>query len=77
MRFGKITIVGVGLLGGSLGLAIKKRRLATEVAGYVRREATIAECEKAGATDYATIDLFAAVSGAERIPRPTFVPWPR
>lgn len=67
VRFRKITIVGVGLLGGSLGLAIKKRRLATEVAGYVRRDATIRDCEKAGAMDYATTDLLAAVSGADLV----------
>src|SRR5213594_2679817 len=33
----RIALVGVGLLGGSLGLAIKERGLATRVAGYVRR----------------------------------------
>ncbi|MFO1478145.1 MAG: prephenate dehydrogenase/arogenate dehydrogenase family protein [Verrucomicrobiota bacterium] len=67
MHFRKVTLVGVGLLGGSLGLALRRRRLASEVAGYVRRPASIAECEKAGATDYATTDLLAAVSGAELV----------
>jgi Prephenate dehydrogenase len=67
VRFPKITIVGVGLLGGSIGLAVKRRRLADEVAGYVRREAGIAECEKAGATDYATTDLLTAVSNADLV----------
>ena len=65
MQFQKITIVGVGLLGGSLGLAIKKRRLAKEIAGYVRRTASLEDCEKAGAVDYATTDLLAAVSHAD------------
>ena len=37
VQFRKITIVGVGLLGGSIGLAARQRRLAGEVAGYVRR----------------------------------------
>jgi len=67
VRFQKITLVGVGLLGGSLGLAIKQRRLAGEVAGYVRRAASIAECEKFAATDYTTTDLLAAVSGADLV----------
>ena len=49
VHFRKITIVGVGLLGGSLGLAVKQRKLARHVAGYVRRAASVAECEKAGA----------------------------
>jgi prephenate dehydrogenase len=65
VRFRKITILGVGLLGGSIGLAVRKRCLADEVAGYVRRERSVVECEKSGATDYATTDLLAAVSNAD------------
>jgi prephenate dehydrogenase len=67
VQFRKITIIGVGLLGGSLGLATRKRRLAKEIAGYARREKTIAEGEKIGAFDYATTDLLAAVSGADLV----------
>ena len=67
MRFQKITIVGVGLLGGSLGLAIKRRRLARQVCGYVRRAATIKECKRIGALDSATTDLLAAVAGADLV----------
>ena len=67
MQFQKITIVGVGLLGGSIGLAVRKHHLAKEVAGYARREKTIAEAEKIGALDYATTDLLAAVSGADLV----------
>ena len=67
VQFRKITITGVGLLGGSIGLAVKRRKLAREVAGYVRRTASLRDCEKAGAMDYATTDLFAAVSQADLI----------
>ena len=67
MRFRKITIVGVGLLGGSLGLAIKKHGLADEVAGYVRRAASIAECKKARAVDVCTRELHEAVAHADLI----------
>jgi prephenate dehydrogenase len=67
VQFRKITIVGVGLLGGSIGLAARKLGLAREIAGYVRREKTIAECEKAGAMDYAITDLLAAVSNADLV----------
>ncbi len=67
MQFQKITLIGVGLLGGSLGLAVKRRRLAGRVEGYVRRTATIAECRKRRAVDLATLDLLAAVSGADLI----------
>jgi len=65
--FRKITIVGVGLLGGSIGLAVKRRRLAREVAGFVRRPASLKDCEKAGAVDYATTDLLAAVSNSDLV----------
>ena len=67
MQFRKITIVGVGLLGGSIGLAARRRRLAGEVAGFVRRAASLKDCEKAGAVDFATTDLLAAVSNADLI----------
>lgn len=67
MQFRKITIVGVGLLGGSIGLAVRKFRVAEEIAGYARRQKTIAECEKFGATDYATTDLAAAVSNSDLV----------
>ena len=67
VQFRKITIIGVGLLGGSIGLAVKRRRLAREVAGFVRRRASLKDCEKAGAVDFATTDLLAAVSNADLV----------
>jgi prephenate dehydrogenase len=67
VQFRKITIVGVGLLGGSIGLAAKKRRVAAEIAGFVRSKKSIAACEKFGATDFATMDLLAAVSNSDLI----------
>ncbi|HTA94635.1 MAG TPA: prephenate dehydrogenase [Verrucomicrobiae bacterium] len=67
MQFRKITIIGVGLLGGSIGLAAKKRRVAKEIAGFVRSKKSVSDCEKFGATDFATTDLLAAVSNADLI----------
>src|SRR5688572_29237101 len=67
MRWQKVTLVGVGLLGGSLGLALRKRGLAAEVCGYVRRESSIAECVQVGAVHRATVDLAEAVDGADLI----------
>ncbi|MCX6893417.1 MAG: prephenate dehydrogenase/arogenate dehydrogenase family protein [Verrucomicrobia bacterium] len=61
MHWKKVTLVGVGLLGGSLGLALRKRRLASAVVGFVRREASVGECEQAGAVSFATTDLRRAV----------------
>ncbi|HEY1660777.1 MAG TPA: prephenate dehydrogenase/arogenate dehydrogenase family protein [Verrucomicrobiae bacterium] len=65
MQFRKITLIGVGLLGGSIGLAARTSRLGREVAGFARRRLTIAECEMVGATDFTTTDLLAAVSNAD------------
>jgi prephenate dehydrogenase len=67
VQFRKIAIIGVGLLGGSIGLAARKFRIAGEIAGFVRREKTIKECEKVGALDYATMDLSAVVSNADLV----------
>jgi prephenate dehydrogenase len=67
VQFRKITIIGVGLLGGSIGLATRQRRLAGEVAGYVRRKSSLKDCERAGAVDYSTTDLLAAVSNADLV----------
>lgn len=67
MRWGKVTLIGVGLLGGSLGQALKTRGLAGHVTGYVRREQTIRECLQAGAVDSATLDLEEGVQGADLV----------
>jgi prephenate dehydrogenase len=67
VHFRKISIIGVGLLGGSIGLAARRGRLAGEIAGYVRRRASLKDCERAGAVDYATTDLLAAVSNADLV----------
>jgi prephenate dehydrogenase len=67
VRWNKITIIGVGLLGGSLGMAVKRRRLACQIAGFVRRAVSLKECEKAGAVDFAATDLLAAVWDADLV----------
>jgi len=63
----KIALVGVGLLGGSVGMAVRQRRLAAQVVGYVRRQASIDECMKAGAVDSATMVLAQAVENADLV----------
>ncbi len=67
MHWQKISLIGVGLLGGSLGLAIRQRRLAGRVEGYVRRAARVAQCQRLGVVDAATLDLRAAVTEADLI----------
>jgi prephenate dehydrogenase len=48
-------------------LAVRQRRLARQVVGYVRRAGSVAECERQGAVDRATRNLREAVSGADLI----------
>lgn len=65
--FRKVALVGVGLLGGSLALAIRERQLASIVQGYVRRDASRAECAAVGLPDFASCDLSAVVREADLI----------
>jgi prephenate dehydrogenase len=67
VHFQKITLAGVGLLGGSLGLAVKRRGLSEKVDGFVRRSASIAECDKLGVVDHATCDPLRAAENADLV----------
>ncbi len=67
VRFQQITLIGVGLLGGSLGLAVKKRGLAGRVVGLVRRAESVEECRKLGVVDEATLDAETAIKNADLI----------
>jgi prephenate dehydrogenase len=67
VQWKKVTLAGVGLLGGSLGLALRQRRLAAHVTGLVRRKESIKECFEKGVVDHATIYVREAVSGSDLI----------
>jgi prephenate dehydrogenase len=67
VRWNKITLVGVGLLGGSLGMALRMRRLAGSVVGLVRRVASVRQCVNAGAVDVATCHVEHALEGSELV----------
>jgi prephenate dehydrogenase len=65
MKIKTLAIVGVGLIGGSIGLAIKQRRLAERVVGVGRHEASLQRAQAAGAIDESCLDLIEAVRRAE------------
>jgi prephenate dehydrogenase len=67
VRWRKAAILGVGLLGGSLGMALRRRGLAGEVAGFVRRVETACEAVSVGAVDHAGTSLEKAVRGADLV----------
>lgn len=49
--FKKAALIGTGLIGGAIGLAICERRLANEVVGFDRDPASLAKAAKRGAID--------------------------
>ena len=56
-KFERIAIVGTGLIGGSLGLAIKKRALAKTVVGISRTRQSVGRARSSGAVDIASRKL--------------------
>jgi prephenate dehydrogenase len=65
MDFGTVAIVGVGLIGGSLGLALRAAGLASRVVGVGRRQSSLDEALERGAVDQATLDLAGGVAEAD------------
>lgn len=65
--FKRVTIVGVGLIGGSLGLALRRRKLAREVVGVARRRATLTLAKRRRAITHGTLSLVAGVAGADLV----------
>lgn len=65
--FNRITIVGVGLIGGSIGMAVKKRRLAKLVVGVVRKPSTAKRALSKRAVDVAVLDIEEGVRGADLV----------
>jgi len=61
----RLSIIGVGLLGGSLGLAAKKLINGCHVIGYGHRAMTLGKAIEMSAIDQATQDLTEAVRDAD------------
>ena len=65
--FQQVTIIGVGLLGGSLGLVLKEQGLAKTVVGVGRREANLELAVQMGAIDRFTLEPHEAVCDSDFI----------
>lgn len=63
----RITIVGVGLIGGSLALALKRAGLAQEIVGTGSRPSTLARAKELGVIDIAQSNLGLAVAQADLV----------
>ena len=66
-RWNIVAIVGVGLIGGSIGLALRRRGLAERVIGIGRRQTSLRTARRAGAVTNTTIDLGKGVADAELV----------
>jgi prephenate dehydrogenase len=66
-QYNRVTIVGVGLIGGSIGLALRARKLTGVVIGYGSRPQTLQTALKQGAIGEIAADLKAAVEGADLV----------
>jgi len=63
--FNRVCIFGVGLIGGSIGMAIKKNGLADEVIGIGRDIGRLKKAVLAGAVDRVTTDYIVEVKDAD------------
>lgn len=62
-----VSIVGVGLIGGSIGLALRRRELARRIIGIGRRAESLKIAHKTGAVTETTTDLAQGVAEAELV----------
>jgi prephenate dehydrogenase len=63
--FNKITIVGMGLIGGSVGMACRQKGLAEKVVGVVRRTSAIQEVLDHAAADEVSLDIGEGAASAD------------
>jgi prephenate dehydrogenase len=66
-RWDKVAIVGVGLIGGSIGRALLERGIAGDVVGIGRRSSSLRAARQCGAVTRTSIDLARGVRGADLI----------
>jgi prephenate dehydrogenase len=67
MRIDTLTIVGVGLLGGSIGLAVRERGIARQVIGVGRDHTKLEAARSAGAIHDISDSIAAGVRDAELV----------
>lgn len=67
LLFRKVTVIGIGLLGGSLAMALKKNHLAREVVGVSRRQAALQYAVKNKIIDHGTNNIVKSVENADLV----------
>ncbi len=66
-RLENVAIVGVGLIGGSVGLALLKLGLAKKVIGVGRRQVSLRIARRVGAVTNTTVDMAKGVAEADLV----------
>jgi prephenate dehydrogenase len=67
LHFRRAVIHGVGLLGGSLGMALRRRAMAERVVGLGRSRKRLERARQLGAVDDLTTDAAEALEGADAL----------
>ncbi len=63
----RITLIGIGLIGGSLALALKKAHPDIHITAFSRRKETLEKAASLGMLDVATTELWQAVKQADLV----------
>jgi prephenate dehydrogenase len=63
----RLSIIGVGLLGGSLGLAVRSAGIPYQIIGYAHRDSTRQRALEIGAIEEACSSIQQAVAGADLV----------
>ena len=65
--FSRVALIGIGLIGSSLAHVIREKKLAAEITGYARSEATRAKALELGLVDRIYPTAAEAVAGADLV----------
>ncbi len=66
-RIGKLVVIGVGLIGGSFALALRKAKMVRQVVGVGRSRRNLNDALRLGVIDRAETDAARAVEGADLV----------
>jgi cyclohexadieny/prephenate dehydrogenase len=67
VHFDRVALIGLGLIGSSLGRALKELHLAAEIVGHDAKPAVRAKSLELGFVDRAEADIAAGVAGADLV----------
>ena len=67
MAKSRIAIIGLGLIGGSIGLALRRAEVESEIVGHDREPLKARQAKKLGAVDRADWNLISACEGADMV----------